>query len=265
MATYRHALITGGSAGIGLAIARAVASRCTVLTLIARDPDKLSAAALDLTQGTGCTVEVIAADVADEAALTAGLTKAVAHHGPIDFAVTSAGQVHVGMLEDLPMDAFTDDMAVNYFGTVNVVMWLIREKALTAGARLCLISSGAGIVGIPGYGAYAPSKFAVRGFAEVLRTECTPQGIHISVAYPPDTDTQQYRDECVTRPAVTHVIADTGSVFTAERVADDIVRGIEAGRFVISTGIALRLLIALHSVIHPLWRVWSDIMMRRAM
>ena len=102
-----------------------------------------------------------------------------------------------------------------------------------------MISSGAGLFGVYGYGAYAPSKFAVRGLAETLRVELAPHGIIVTVAYPPDTATPQLAAEYATKPEATRRITAGGGVWQPDAVAARIVRAALQGRFVSTQGFAL--------------------------
>ena len=95
------------------------------------------------------------------------------------------------------------------------------------------MSSAAGLVGVFGYTAYAPTKFAVRGFLESLRGELLPYGIHVGCSFPPDTDTPQLADENRYKPKETKAISGTIKPLSAERVAKSIVEGIEKERFAI--------------------------------
>jgi 3-dehydrosphinganine reductase len=95
------------------------------------------------------------------------------------------------------------------------------------------VSSAAGLVGVFGYTAYAPTKFAVRGFLESLRGELAPYGIHVGCSYPPDTDTPQLADENRYKPKETKEISGTIKPLSAARVAKSIVEGIEKERFAI--------------------------------
>ena len=83
------------------------------------------------------------------------------------------------------------------------------------------VSSAAGLVGVFGYTAYAPTKFAVRGFLETLRGELAPYGIHVGCSFPPDTDTPQLADENRYKPKETKAISGTIKPLSAERVAQE--------------------------------------------
>jgi 3-dehydrosphinganine reductase len=94
----------------------------------------------------------------------------------------------------------------------------------------------AGVLGFLGYAAYAPSKFAVIGFSEVIRNELRPNNIRVHLLLPPDTDTPQLAGENLTRPRETRAIASLSRVLPADDVARVFLRGIAAGRFRIVPG-----------------------------
>lgn len=115
-----------------------------------------------------------------------------------------------------------------------------------------LLASGAALLGLYGYTACAPAKFAVRGLAEALRRELAPDGIGVSVIYPPDTDTPGYREELRHRSALTRRLAASGGLMTAGAVAAAILRGIEQRRFVIAPSRRMAAQSRLHSLVGPL-------------
>jgi 3-dehydrosphinganine reductase len=99
----------------------------------------------------------------------------------------------------------------------------------------------------------------VRGLAEALRSECKPDGVDVSVVYPPDTDTPQLHAEEKLRPEATRRIAGGSAVLSAGYVADAILRGIDRNRFVIAPGLQMAALAKLHSLVGPmLHRFWFD-------
>jgi 3-dehydrosphinganine reductase len=122
---------------------------------------------------------------------------------------------------------------VNYFGTVNIARAVVPAMIERRAGSFVGVSSAAGLVGVFGYTAYAPTKFAVRGFLESLRGELLPYGIHVGCSFPPDTDTPQLADENRYKPKETHAIAGTIKPLSARQVAKSIVEGIEKERFAI--------------------------------
>ena len=124
--------------------------------------------------------------------------------------------------------------------------------------KIVLISSGAGLIGIYGYSAYCPSKFALRGLAESLRGELKPQGIQITIAYPPDTDTPQLAAENKIKPAETRKITATAKTWSAKAVAEQILCGVEQNKFAIAPGTELTILNRFHSLLTPLLNWYFD-------
>ena len=249
-----HALISGGSSGIGLKLAEKLFAKGWNVSLIARDKARLQQAqsAIDgKRQSSRQLIQTFSADVTDGDAVVRAVRAATSTH-PLDLVVSSAGIIVPGSFADLPPDAFDRTMKVNYLGTVNLVRAVLPDLRARGEGRIVLISSGAGLIGLYGYTAYAPSKFAVRGFAEALRAELRPEGIGVSIVYPPDTDTPQLRAEIPARPAATSRIVARAKVLSAEAVADAILRGIARQRFAIAPGPEMKLLAALHSLISPL-------------
>lgn len=247
------AVISGGSSGIGLEVARLLAGKGYRLVLLARDAEKLSRAQASLQTDGGHSVIWRALDVSDADACEQALTEIVATLGRIDWLVTSAGTVEPGMFLDLPADAHRRQMEINYFGTLNLVRPAARFMR-AGGGRITMISSAAAFIGIAGYSGYAPGKFAVRALAETLRVELAPSGISVGVAFPPDTDTPQLTAEQEAKPEATKRITAGGGVMSAERVARSIVNGALAGRFVLAPGALISLFGWVHSLYAPYFR-----------
>ncbi|KAF0227749.1 MAG: short-chain dehydrogenase/reductase [Beijerinckiaceae bacterium] len=257
------AVISGGSSGIGLEVARLLAGKGYRLVLLAREAEKLSRAQVSLQAEGAPPVHWRALDVVDAGACEQTLSEIVATHGRIDWLVTSAGTVEPGMFLDLPADAHRRQMEINYFGTLNLVRPAARFMQLGGGGRITLISSAAAFVGIAGYSGYAPGKFAVRALAETLRVELAPSGISVGVAFPPDTDTPQLAAEQEAKPVATKRITAGGGVMSAERVARSIVDGALAGRFVLAPGALISLFGWVHSLYAPYFRWHQARILRR--
>ena len=195
--------------------------------------------------------------MADADAVDRAIGVGVAQQGPIGLLVAGAGMVVPGFFRAQPADAFRRSIEVNYLGAVHLVHAALPH--MPPGGRVVLIASGAALIGFYGYTSYAPSKFAVRGLAEALRSELRPQGIGVSLVHPPDTDTPGYREELRRRPAITSRLAASGGLMTADAVAAAILRGIARRQFTIAPGLALGLLAPLHSLVGPLLhRLWFD-------
>lgn len=257
----QHVLITGGSSGIGLALARQAAAAGARVSLLARDPAKLAAAAdavraASHTPASTTGIFTAPCDVANEAAVIASIRAAEAAHGPVDVLITSAGVARPGYFKDQAISIHEHTMAVNYFGTLYAIKAV--EPAMRARGRgsVVLVSSGAGLVGLFGYTAYAPSKFALRGLAESLRAELKPAGVQVMIVYPPDTDTPQLAEENLTKPAETRALTAAAGLWTADDVARVTLDGLRNKRVAVTPGLQLTALAWLHSLIAPVLR-WS--------
>jgi 3-dehydrosphinganine reductase len=261
-----HVILSGGSSGIGLALAKKLARIGYNISILARDGEKLKRACVDIEAAAGRAVGVHSemVDVVNEGAVATAVESAIAKFGPPSLVVTSAGIVVPGTFSDLPSLAYSKTMEVNYLGTVNVVRAALPSMRRCGAGRLVLVSSGAGLIGLYGYSSYAPSKFALRGLAESLRAELRPEGIGVSIVYPPDTDTPQLREELKTRPEITSKIAGSARVYSADDVADAIIRGIQRSRFTIAPGWEMTILSRFHSLLGPFlnWYAFDPIIDR---
>ncbi len=221
-----HVVVTGGSQGIGLATAHACLSRGARVSIVARDPDGLTHAQRQL----GAGVAAAAADVTDATALQDALEGLARVQGTCDVLVTAAGGAEPGYFLDLEAQVFRRQMELNYLGTLHAVRTVLPGMEERRRGHLVLLSSLSGLLGAFGYGAYTPTKFAVRGLGEALHGEFHHRGIVTSIVYPPDTDTPGFRRENLTKPQETVRIAAGTTPVPARRVAAAIVRGIERDR-----------------------------------
>ena len=249
----QHAIITGGSSGIGKAVAQLLIEQGAHLSLIARDRQKLATARQELSAIATQTqkISIYPADVADCQSITSAIATAIAQLGNPELLITSAGMAHPGYFEQLPLEIFEQSMAVNYFGSLYSIKAVLPAMEQQQRGRIVLISSGAGLVGIYGYSTYSPSKFALRGLAETLRGELKPKGIGVTIVYPPDTDTPQLAAENRIKPIETQKITATAKTWSPQAVAERILRGIESNRFAITPGAELTILHRFHSLLAP--------------
>ncbi len=254
-------LVTGGSSGVGLAMARRIALRGGAVTLLARDPARLRAAAFGL---SGAPVAVEAADVTDPDALAAAVARIDAA-APIATLIASAGAALPGRFETLPDAAFRALMEVNYFGVLNTLRLVLPRMRARGGGRALIVGSGAALIGLPGYSAYAPSKFAVRGLAECLRAEYRPHGVQVSVCHPPDVETPQLAAEKPLRPPENAAIAAGAKPWGADALAAHVLRRFDRGEADIYPGWAMTALGRGASLAKPLIDRRFDQLARRAL
>jgi 3-dehydrosphinganine reductase len=258
---HQHVIITGGSSGIGKAIALKLAHSGANLSIIARTSSTLEAAKTELEAARLSPkqrVLALTADVACVAEVTEAIERAIAQLGPPDLLITAAGIAHPGHFRKLPLSVFEETMATNYFGSLYSIKAVLPAMEPRRKGHIVLISSGAGLVGLYGYTPYSPSKFALRGLAESLRGELKEWGIDVAIAYPPDTDTPQLVAENLTKPLATQRITATAKTWTAEAVAEAIIHGVEQKAFEITPGLEMTLLAKFYSVIAPGFRWYCD-------
>ncbi len=264
---HPHALITGGSSGIGLALAKQLAEQGYNISIVARDQQKLDAAVQEIQQSRELsTQQVIAlsADVGNQQQAEAAVNKAIEQLGAPAQLITSAGIAVPGYFQELPIENFEKTMQINYFGTVYVIKAAQAAMQAAKKGRIVIVSSGAALTGIFGYTSYGASKFALRGFAEALRAEMKPLGLGVSIVYPPDTDTPQLHEENKTKPYETKQITGAAKLMTADAVASCIIKGVKANKFAISPNLEIKLLTWLNSIIAPLLYRYFDGIIKKA-
>jgi 3-dehydrosphinganine reductase len=268
----KNVIVTGGSSGIGKATAKLLARKGSNVSIIARDQAKLDQALREIeAEGNGVQQQfrAFSADVTNSEEMKATVEAIVEGGAPPDILINSAGIVYPGYFEELPLSTFRAQMDVNYFGTLHAVKAVLPYMIEKCSGHIVNISSIAGVIGVFGYTAYGASKFAVRGFSEVLRIELKPHNIGVSLVIPNDTDTPQLRGEKQVQPLETRItegcvrpeklggpsefiaywliklINSGGEPMSAEEVAKSLLKGVERGRYLIAPdpvfGVAYRL------------------------
>lgn len=235
----RSALITGGSSGIGLAVAALLVEQGAHVWVMARSQAGLAAAMeklQPLKKDAGQKLGCLAVDVADPDQVFPAVEGLVRQVGPLDLVINSAGVSIPGFLRDQAVDSMRQMMAVNYLGTVYVTKAALPGMLQRGAGHIVNISSLAGVVGLFGYGAYGATKFAVRGFSDCLRAELKPLGIRVSIVYPPDVDTPGLAAEAPYKPAELKALVGNATVLPVEVAAQAILDGVRRNRYVIIPG-----------------------------
>ena len=261
------ALITGGSSGIGLALAKALAQRGTAVCILGRDQAKLEQAQQDiqkLSMHKDQRIDIISCDVTNYETLSGALNDWKAVAGIPDLVINSAGVTYPGYFQGLDLEIFHWLMDVNYFGTLNVIKCLIPGMIQRGSGTIINISSQAGFIGVFGYTGYSASKYAVRGLSDALRAEMKPLGIHIHVVFPPDTQTPQLAFEEPLKPIETRAIASNSKVLLPEQVAETILKGIHKGKYVIIPGIEGQIVYGLVNILGNITYPIMDWLVRKA-
>ena len=261
------AVITGGSSGIGLALAKQLAAQGMNVWILARREEVLINAIEEIrrekvSEDQKFGYQVL--DVADAIAVQKEMGVFQNEVGVPDLLVNSAGVTFPGEFEKIEIPVFHNMMDVNYFGTVHMVHALVDGMAARGSGHIVNVSSVAGFLAIYGYTAYSGAKFAVRGFSDALRSELKLKGLQVSVAFPPDTDTPMLAYENEFKPPITREVAGTAGLMAPEDVARSILKGIEKNKYLIITGFESKLLFSLNNLLGSLVYPILDIMIAQA-
>jgi len=258
-------IITGGSSGLGEALALRLAERGAVLALVARNREKLRSVRNKI-RSSGYPdpkVEVFSCDVR-EAESAEQTVRAISETlGKPDMLINSAGILKENYFEMLPVQTFREIMDINFFGTllwIRAVLPFFRQKGE---GRIVNICSMGGLIGTFGYSAYCSSKHAITGLTASLRVELKPQNIKCHLVCPSEFDSPMVDELNTYRTAENRKMVQTIPVMDIQKVADDIIRGIEKDRYLIVPGAVTRFFERLNRYLPSLTRWTSDQIIRR--
>jgi len=170
-------IITGGSSGIGKALAEEFGKQGSKILITARKEELLLAVKTEL-QKKGITIEALAADSSMEGDNKKVIDEALRVFGRIDILINNAGISMRALFEDIQLDVFRKVMDINFYGTVYATKFALPHILKTKGS-IVGISSINGRRATPARSAYSASKFAMEGFLEALRTEVFKRGVHV--------------------------------------------------------------------------------------
>lgn len=137
--------------------------------------------------------------------------------------INCAGRAICGTVAELPVSAAKEMMDLNYYGTYYACKYAAKKMRARGAGIIVITSSQAALLGIYGYGAYAASKFALRGLAETMHMELEHRGVTVTLAMPADTNTPGFEVEELTKPKVTKILSSGGGLASPQQVADKIV------------------------------------------
>jgi short-subunit dehydrogenase len=177
-------LITGGSRGLGLALAEAFGRRGAKLAIVARDPWELDRAREMLGRRGVGDVVAIPADLRKREEAEQAVAKATAHFGRVDVLVNNAGVITVGPVESQTAQDFHDVMDSNFFTGVHCALAAAPQMLARRSGTIVNIASVGGKVAVPHLLPYSASKFAVVGFSEGLGAELRQKGVHVLTVCP---------------------------------------------------------------------------------
>ena len=176
-------LVTGGSRGLGLALARELAAQGARLAICGRDPDSLERARASLLR-IGADAIAVPCDITDRRSVEDLLAQVSAGLGPVDVLINNAGVIEVGPAETMSLADYEEAMATNFWGMVYPTLAVLPEMRRRRSGRIVNITSIGGKLGIPHLLPYSASKFAAVGFSQGLRAETAADGIEVVTVVP---------------------------------------------------------------------------------
>jgi NAD(P)-dependent dehydrogenase (short-subunit alcohol dehydrogenase family) len=181
----RSVVITGGSRGLGLVIARELADEGARLTLLARDEEELGRAADDIrTRQPFADVLTAACDVRNHDSVRRAIARTIEEYGRIDVLVNNAGIIQVGPLEHMRLEDFEDAMRTHFWGPLFTTLAVVPQMRQQGEGRIVNISSIGGRISVPHLVPYSASKFALVGLSDGLRAELAPHNIAVTTVCP---------------------------------------------------------------------------------
>jgi NAD(P)-dependent dehydrogenase (short-subunit alcohol dehydrogenase family) len=179
----RSVVITGGSRGLGLLVARRLAEEGARLTIAARDPDELETARAEL-EACGAEIDATVCDITVPAEAIRLIDETASRTGGVDVLINNAGQITVGPIEHMAPADFEQAMAVHFRGPLCTMLAAIPYMRRQRMGRIVNVSSIGGRIGVPHLSAYCASKFALAGLSDSLRAELAKDGIYVTTVFP---------------------------------------------------------------------------------
>jgi NAD(P)-dependent dehydrogenase (short-subunit alcohol dehydrogenase family) len=176
-------LITGGSRGLGLVLARQICAAGGKVALIARDGEELGRAKTDLARRGGAVLTV-QCDLLDTGQIHSAVQQVIDGFGKIDILINSAGIIEVGPLEHMTREDFERAMRLHFWAPFELISQIVPEMRTWGGGRIVNISSIGGKVAVPHLAPYSASKFALTGFSDAIRAELARDNIHVTTVAP---------------------------------------------------------------------------------
>lgn len=211
-------IITGGSSGIGKALAQQFGQNGSKIVITGRKKEDLDLAVAELT-GHGITVLACQGDVSNEADAKKMVEATLEKFGQVDVLINNAGISMRALFYEVNLEVIRKVMDINFFGAIYATHYCLPHIIKNKGSIIG-ISSIAGYRGLPGRTAYSASKFALNGFLEALRTELLKTGVHVLTACPGFT-ASNIRKRSLTKNGIAQGDSprEEGKMMTAEECA----------------------------------------------
>lgn len=179
----KSVLITGGSRGLGLLMARQICAEGGRVALLARDTTELRRARDELMQ-TGGEAITIVCDLLDRRQIDDAIEKVFARFGGVDVLINNAGIIEVGPLSHMKREDFEKSMSLHFWAPFNLMWKLVPHMRRRGGGRIVNISSIGGKMAVPHLAPYCASKFALVGLSDSMRAELALENIHVTTVTP---------------------------------------------------------------------------------
>jgi NAD(P)-dependent dehydrogenase (short-subunit alcohol dehydrogenase family) len=179
----RVAVISGGSRGLGLVLARHICDEGGKVALLARDPEELARAKDDLT-ARGGKVLTIECDLLDRDQIQAAVRKVIDRFDRIDILINNAGIIEVGPLDHMSREDYERAMTLHFWAPYELISQIVPEMRVWGGGRIVNITSIGGKVAVPHFAPYSASKFALTGFSDAIRAELARDNIQVTTVAP---------------------------------------------------------------------------------
>src|SRR5438034_3571947 len=176
-------VITGGSRGLGLVLARYDCARGGIVALIARDPEELARAKTDLAPSGGKTL-TIQCDLLNSGQIQLSVQQIIDRFSKIDILINNAGYIELGPLEHMTPEDFDRAMRLHFWAPFELISQIVPEMRIWGGGRIVNISSIGGKIAVPHMAPYSASKFALTGLSDALRAELARDNIHVTTVAP---------------------------------------------------------------------------------
>jgi NAD(P)-dependent dehydrogenase (short-subunit alcohol dehydrogenase family) len=178
----RVVVITGGSRGLGLVLARQLAAEGARLCLLARDPEELERARRQLPEEAD--VLTVRCDIRRRADVRHAMDRVLERWPAVDVLINNAGSIQVGPLEHMTVNDFESTMATHFWGPLHLMYECVPSMRRRGFGRIVNISSIGGRVAVPHMAPYSASKFALIGLSDSVRTELAQYGIRVTTVTP---------------------------------------------------------------------------------
>ncbi len=179
----KHVVITGGSRGLGLVLARQLASAGARLSICSRDFAEVERAEAELA-GRGARVYGAECDVTDRARVREFIATATVRNGPIDVLINNAGVIRVGPFEEMREEDFEQSLQTHFWAVLYTTLEVLPAMKARGTGRIVNIASFGGKVAVPHLLPYSTGKFALVGFSNGLRAEVAKDGIVVTTVCP---------------------------------------------------------------------------------